>query len=489
MSAIKLKLAAVLALLVLITAIAIPSPVFADGGPIVSHDLWGYLTEGHQVAVVNILDKDAVKIDLFISILDQTEQSHEVTFFVPIGQKSSYFTAVEEDLFALDKELTNDLDRIIRNRATEKKFTLQVLFTGALLTNGSLLAPLWAPLMLTGCAATAQQPEMMLETESSQISIYGIDDNTDIDALILTTGLPASVADTLESLKGQQIAVVKLQTQPQGEPTSGDEQAEQSQSEPGLHLSWQATLIETEAGPTYTYPLGTGAAWSKPIELTRVYIVAPVGLDFDVAYPRLGADHSGYDITVGANINQFVNIPSYAVDEARDADYGRVWRISYTQSNATEDIVITVKEQSGFGKFSASLEDAGLSISYPFALIVATVIWVLAWRYLMPRFLGAGAVKLHWYSALIYPAINLAFIIFPGVILWLANFMGLIVPALLAQFIIGGVVSIGFFYLIHGKRLGVSPGKAIGAFILASLSSSAAYLGLAALFAFIVNVI
>ncbi len=489
MSARKFRFFAIAALFIVMLAIAIPAPAFADGGPIVSHDLWADLKEGHQLAVVTILDKDTVKVDLFISILDTTEQSHEVVFFVPIGQKSSYFTAVEEDLFTLNNVLTRDLDNIIRNRANEKKFTLQVLFTGSLLTNGSILAPLWIPMMLTGCGATQQQPEMTLETESSQISIYGIDDNTDLDALILTTGLPASVADTLASLKGQQIAIVKLHTQPQNEETFGSEPTEQTQSEPGLHLSWQASLIETEAGPTYTYPLGTGAAWSKPIEITRVYIVAPAGMDFDVVYPKLGDDHSGYEIIEGAYINQFVNIPSYAVNEARDDYYGRVWRVSYTQSNSTEDIVITVKEQSGFDKFFANVQGSGLSLSFPFALIFATVIWVLAWLYLMPRFLGAGAVRLHWYTALIYPAINLAFIIFPGVILWLINLTGATVPALIAQFVIGGTVSIGFFYLIHGRRLGVSESKAIRAFVFTSLSSSAAYLGLAAIFAFIVKAI
>jgi hypothetical protein len=491
MSAGKLKLTATLVLFIVILSIAIPVPVMADGGPIVPHDLWADLKEGHQIAVVTILNQDSARVDLFISILDKTEQSHEMVFFVPIGKKSSSFSAMEEDLFTFDKATTRNLDDTIRQRANDRKYAVQVLFSGALLTNGAWLIPFWSPVLLTGCGAAEQKPETTLQTASSQISIYGIDENTDLAALVQTTGLPASVSATLAKLQGQQIAVVKLQTKPEAKSVENPAPGQPAATEPGLHLSWNTSFVPAASGPTYTYPLGTGGAWSKPIELTRVYIVAPKGTDFNVTYPAIGSEQSGFDIIEGAHITNFIDTPSYAVDEAR-GDFGRVWRATYTQSNPTDDIVITVKAQSGFSQFLAGAEDAALPYSFPFALVIGILIWVLAWHYLMPRFLGEGSrqqARLRWPYALIYPAINIVFIIFPGSILYLLFLMGMTIPALTIQFLIGGGVTIGFFTLIHGKRLGVSRGKAIRAFIFTSLAGSAAYLVLAVVFAKIVNAI
>jgi hypothetical protein len=314
--------------------------------------LWVNLKEGQQVAVVTILNENTARVDLFISILDKTAQSHEVTFFVPIGTNTSEFYAVEENLLTFDIKATKYLDSILRESADNKKHAVQVLFSGALLTNGALLVPFWAPVLLTGCAATESKPDLTLQTESSQISIYGIDENTDLDALIQTTGLPGSVSDTLSKLKGQQIAVVKLQTHPQRGTGAG---SVPDSSELGIHLSWKTSFVPVASRPTYSYPLGTGASWSKPIELTRVYIVAPRGMDFDVKYPALGSEQSGFDLIKGARISKYYQIPSYAIDEAR-GDFGRVWRATYTQSNPTEDIVIVAKEQSAMSKFMAGAQ-------------------------------------------------------------------------------------------------------------------------------------
>ncbi len=489
MSASKLKFAAISALLVLLLAVVVPSPAVADGGPIVPHDLWAELEEGHQIGVVTIIDENTARMDLFISILDSTGESHEITFFVPIGTNTSYFNAVEEDLFTFDKSTTGGLDKIIRDGANRRQYAVQALFAGALLTNGAILIPFWTPVLLTGCASATPQPESVVTTESSEISIYGIDDNTDINALIQTTGLPASVADTLATLKGQQVAIVKLQTKAAiAEPEESDSYWEPEPTEPGLHLSWSTELISSGAGKTVTYPLGTGAAWSKPIELTRVYISSPEGLDFDVQYPALGTDQSGFDIIEGSKIQEFIAIPSYAVDEARGA-FGHVWRATYTQSNPTDNVVVTVKTQSAFSKFLAGLEDGALGYSIVFAIIIGILIWVFAWRFLIPVFLGNKAEYAipAWYEGLIYPGINLVFIVFPGSVLYLVFLLGAPAPALAIQFLLGAGISIGIFMLIHSKRLGASRGKALRAFLLTSLCGSAAYLVLAVGFGYLVN--
>jgi hypothetical protein len=54
--------------------------------------------------------------------------------------------------------------------------------------------------------------------------------------------------------------------------------------------------------------------------------------------------------------------------------------------------------------------------------------------------------------------------------------------------VLGGLI-IGIFALIHGGRLGVSRGRAIGAFVLTSLCSNAVYLLLASGFAWFLGAI
>jgi hypothetical protein len=484
----KLKAAAGLILLLVIMSIALPIPAGADGGPVVPYDLWENLREGQQVAVVTILNQSTAKVDLFISILDKTNQSHEVVFFVPVGTSISDFYVVEQEMTKFDQQVSGGLDDIIRQTAEDRQHAVQVLFSGALLTNGALLIPLWAPVLLTGCAAAEPQPEATFETESSQISIFGIDENTDLDALIKTTGLPGSVADTLSKLKDQQIAVVKLQTHPQSTVSAPSARIS---SELGIHLSWHTAFVSINSRPTYTYPLGTGGSWSKPIELTRVYIHAPKGMDFDVEYPAIGSDQSGIDLVKGSRINSYFQTPSYAVDEAR-GKYGHTWRATYTQSNPTEDIIIVAKPQSAFSQFQQSVQESAIFLSFFFALVIGLLVWLLAWHYLMPRFLGdysAQQARLRWYFALIYPGINAVFIIFPGSILYLIFLVGLPVPSLIVTFFILGGVTIGMFALVHAGHLGVSRSKAMLAFIWTSLAGSGAYLVLALILALIIGII
>jgi hypothetical protein len=484
----KQKITTALVLLVIVSTLFIPLPAYADGGPVVYHDLWENLKEGQQIAVVTLLNDDRAKVDLFISILDKTGQSHEITFFVPIGVNTKDFYAVEEKMADFDNQLTDGLDEILRDSADRKKWAVYILFSGALLTNGAMITPLWAPVLMTGCAAAEQKAEATYETESSEISIYGIDDDTNIDALIATTGLPGSVTDTLTKLKGQQIAVVKLHTQPQ---SSVIVYTRGGYSEPGLHLSWNTGFVQTDSKPTYSYPLGTGGSWSKPIEMTRVYVVAPQGVDFDVEYPALGSDRSGFDWVDGARINEYTQIPSYAVDEAL-GNFGRVWRATYTQSNPTQDIKIIAKAQSGMSKFRAGVQDSAQWLSFLFAIIIGMLMWMLAWHYLMPRFAGdlsRQQSRLRWYFALIYPALNIMLIVFPGSILFLLFILGLSIPSLLVLFVIQGGAVIGLYALVHSGHLGVSRSKAILAFIWTSLIGSGAYLILAVLFAFLIDCI
>jgi len=246
----------------------------------VDPNLFAKLKEGQQVAVIQFHDTNTASVDLFISILDQTGESHEIVFFVPLGVKADGFAVREQDSLAFNEQYTRRLDMPLFQAYRRDQEFMQYLFAGALLTNGVWLTPLWLPLLFTGCAGVPP-PISTFKTDSSEVSIFGLEESTDLEALISTTGLDPSVTETLSRLRGQQIAVVNLRTQPQQTATGSTTEGAPT-GEPGLHLSWQTTLATSESGATYAYPLGTGAAWAHPIEMTRVYLLVPEDLDFTV---------------------------------------------------------------------------------------------------------------------------------------------------------------------------------------------------------------
>jgi hypothetical protein len=128
--------------------------------------------------------------------------------------------------------------------------------------------------------------------------------------------------------------------------------------------------------------LGTGGAWAKPIELTRVYVVAPLGVDFGVIYPRLGRRH------LESHTMNNVDTPGYAVDETVD-ELGRIWRVTYVQSNATEDIVITrTKGWLQVNRFRPIVREWIANWTWLIGLLAALTIWTATRHCVASRQLG-----------------------------------------------------------------------------------------------------
>ncbi len=290
------------------------------------------IDEGQQIAVVHLQQDGTAQVDLFVSMADRSGQSHEVTFFLPLGVQASDFGVEEETSLVFDKALTEEIEAQLKvGMRAETLYWAGVqasLLLGSLVTNGAWLVAL--PLLLSSCGREGPAPIATFETPSSQVAIYDMNTETDLQALIKTTGLDPNVKETLVALEGQQIAIVKLQTQPVSTEGESESSPWHPTGQPGIHLGWRSTLVSHSAGATYTYPLGTGKAWASPIELTRVYVVSPPELDFRVEYPQIGADLSGMWETRYRGLAQQARWkiddaedPAFAVDEAY-GDFGHI---------------------------------------------------------------------------------------------------------------------------------------------------------------------
>jgi hypothetical protein len=482
----------------------LPAPVIADGGPFLSDpDVWALLEESQQTAVVTLNGNNTVDVDLFASLLDSSGQSHEVMFFVPLGTDPSDFRVVEKTSRDFDEELTAALDEALREEAETKAEACLSFLVATAVINGGWLAGVCLPLLLSGCTGLA--PEETYETESSRVEIYGLDEDTDLDALINTTGLDPSVRETLSRLRGQRIAVVRLQTQPPVAPSDGE--SDWPTGQPGIHLAWTTPMVAQSGGAVYSYPLGTGSAWSRPIGLVRVYVVAPPGADFTIQYPTSGTDYSGYlgfartpfslFNSLRPRITSHYDAPAYAVDET-GGDFGHIWRATYTQSNFAEDIVISSGSPGGFmTTVRQSILGWGIIPPLLLGLLIAVLLWVTAWRYCMPRMLGTEYrwrdSKL-WHDSLVYVGINTAVVlagaaIAGGVALlgYSIGFLigtpgfaaGLIVAMLVILAALFGVPSILVFTRRDGRKLGISGGRAAAAYVVVALVANFAYLAFA----------
>lgn len=476
-------------LLAIIVFLLIPaSRAKADGGPVVDPLLFNKLKEGQQIAVIKLLDKNTISVDLFVSILDQTGTSHDITFFVPLGAKAERFSVHEEGSTTFNEAITAKLDATIFKGYENDKNSVQMLFAGALLTNGIWFIPCWAPLLLSGCAA-GSSPLYTYKTDSSEVSIYDINESTDINNLINTTGLDPSVKNTLLRVKGQQIAVVKLKTNPATD-NSGATGDVSSTGEPGLHLSWTTKLVTSGNEKVYAYPLGTGTAWAYPIEMTRIYIISPTDVGITVNYPRLGSNSSGYKLKSGSLYIPRIadaKTAAYAIENVYTEDrymiYGNrpdlihIQRITYINSNAKDDIILSVKNGGPgfFQSVSASLSKGGMLSALVAGILVAIIFWILAWYFLAPRVIGGSKGKKFWLMSLTYIGWNFLLFI-PGAFFYFIFSMGGRGPALMLLILVFGLASILIFTLRHLKKMKVSTKRAIATFALVTFVGNGAYL-------------
>ncbi len=506
-------------LIVCLIGLTLPAPARADGFIVPSDpEVWAYLQESQQIAVIGLDESQRAQIDLFISMQDRSGQSHTVTFFLPLGYQSADFSAVEMSSLEFDQAFTASLDNILENEQRRqnryKTAVLLPLLAGGLLVNGAWSWPAWLAIFTSSCAGVSAPPSPLttLKTESSQVSIYGLDQTSDVAALISATGLDPRVQATLEGLRGQQVAVVELQTKPL--PASGQESSGESNGQLGLHLGWSSQLVEQDGEMVYTYPLDTGRAWAYPIPLTRIYIQAPSGIDFRANFPTLGKELPGG--TVFGTVRQLISQvsqgePAYAVENSV-TELGRVGRITYLYSNASQDLQVTRLSEPSAGT-TAQLRRLKFQqwiswFTWPLSLVLAGLIWTICWRLVMGWILQKDYKdkKEKWWKealgwAFLYPGVIVlaivAVLVVGLILVWLFDLLPRLQDVLLP---ITAIILLGITFIVaaaginillfsrrQARQSGVSRWRAAGAYALVVLLSNLVYLPLAVGYAALVG--
>jgi len=89
--------------------------VFADGCFIPSDSSVYYdLVEDHQIVVVDVVDEETINGDLFISLRDESNQSHDIVFLLPFYEKPNFFNLEEKNYSVFCQDKTDSLDDFIK---------------------------------------------------------------------------------------------------------------------------------------------------------------------------------------------------------------------------------------------------------------------------------------------------------------------------------------------------------------------------------------
>jgi hypothetical protein len=390
------------ALLVGLLVLALtPIPTRADGFPITDDPAdWYYLVEDQQIAVVTLKSPQEADVDMFISITDAGDKPHTVTFVLPFPMEPQGFNAEEVRQREFDAQVTDPLDRFIdevQRFDDEVRGRLVIDALAGDLLVGQPLYPLVSVLALGAFGSMTLDagiaPQRVVTTEHSRTEIYQVVTQADLEALIARAGLPRETTDKMWRYVGRYLAVITIQTVP----APADRQGLNAL---GLHFSFTTAFEQVGDAFQYAYPLSTGDIWSRPIPLTRVYVVAPGGVDVDVDYPAVGRAVGEEDTSQALLYGGIRDRPGDPMHSIADADDGqrRVWRITYLAANPSKDVVVTARSappnmllvaRRALARFLADWSWIGF-------LGLAALVWLALWRVVVGRLLQPGYSFLGW---------------------------------------------------------------------------------------------
>jgi hypothetical protein len=466
-------------LLVLIVLFSITQNAVADGG-FVPSDLSVYyrMAEDQQIVVIDVQNENNVNVDMFISITDNSTESHEIVFFLPFYEKPKGFEVEEKDYDEFSAQKTAYLDRFVRENSGWKDYAKDRIALAAtvgwFISGGpSFLGILYWQMGISGASSDLASPEEVMTTEHTRVEVYNVTSERDLEELLSKADVPTNVKNRIRVFGGTYLYFITLKTIP----VARADGYGRNLNSLGVHFSFQT---EPKDG-VYTYPLSTGNTWHNPIPLTRVYVRNPRDVSVKLEYPKIGTKAEGWDYHDVFWMNRYPSLdekipPRWDMDTADDPNF-RVNRITYLYSNPDEDIWIKIDGKFGFiafmEKFWVVISRFIFSIILPLLLLTLPLLfWFLYFRIFIVKLVQYPSRLGMYLNALLYFIINSVIqtslswmtLLFFFVIMIVLNSldMGLythdgilvyviiLIPAILIPMILG-VIALSFIFKLHNK--------------------------------------
>ncbi len=245
------------------------------------------LRETGQVAVLR-LEPGGVTVDMFIAI-DGIPRGETVTYVLPFWHKPEGFRLEEMEANTFRKAFMQPAftevglnNRLAYGEAEHQAVGAASLFSVGLFgpVAATVLFPVFAKAREKGRAA-GLAPYETNNTPNARAELYQVGER-DLPALLAKADLPAEQAHSLAKYRTPFFAVMRLTG-------AGDGLADRQHpvASRGVHYYFRHPMTG-ESTYRYIYPLGTGAAWPKPILLTEVYATCPVDYQLAVVEPKIG---------------------------------------------------------------------------------------------------------------------------------------------------------------------------------------------------------
>lgn len=355
-------------------------PALADGMHIPADpSLFYNVVEDQQIAVIDVKDNQRVAVDLFVSLTDKSNESHEIKFILPFNEKPLTFNVTEESSNSFSKRKTAELDSLITKYQTWRVDAKNNILKNLFLVNAAFGNPLGSLLLVQSSSSMAAMGgrshlEEIITTEHTRTEVYNVEEQGDLKAVLEKSGLPESVQATMMKFTGKYLYFITMKTIP----SAGEGRGLNNM---GVDFSFQAQMTPKEGQYEYSYPLSTGAAWGNPIRLTRVYIKAPETVQLFVEYPHL--NHNLNEMEMARMLLEGEIYPAFGMSSV-NSPTTQVKRLTYTDSNPSEDILVKVNYNPDIGTLLFVISETALmslsEFSLPIFALAVAGIWVLFFR-------------------------------------------------------------------------------------------------------------
>jgi len=346
----------------------------------------GDVSEQVQFAVVEVQAEGTVRVELCLSLGDESGEPRELYLLLPLQARPENFearrTPVErfwgQRLAPLDALFEQALVDLARHRAAlQSRARVGALAAGPVAVASFLPRRLFRRPRIARYGGLSDRALLSGRSVRTQILQADVHDALQLRELATLTELPAlpqTVKETLQGHVGKPFALVKLRTLPPGRRGARLPQARI----PGIVLAFTQELVEQDGALRYDYPLGTGRTWEEEIPLAQVYVTAPEQFDLDVIFPRRPRT---------ARLPDYEKNMAYLDESAAWVAQGRqVHMARYDRSNPAEDtrVVLQAQDESEFTVAARARERRLTAARFGFPLLGA-LLWAAAFTLLVRR--------------------------------------------------------------------------------------------------------
>lgn len=421
-----------------------------------------HISEQMQFALVEVRSDETTRVDVCLSLSDDSREQHEVYLVLPLQARPEEFEARvmpverfwQQHLAPLDALFEDALVYLVRHRAAiQSRARLGAFAAGPVAVAAFLPQRLFQRPRVRRYGGLSDGTVLSgrgVRVQVLQADVHGSLKPDELAELTQLPAVPAAAKEAIEQYAGKPFALVKLRTLPPRRRRAARPQAKM----PGIVLTFTQKMVEREGALCYDYPLATGRAWDEEIPFTQVYVTAPEQFDLDVTFPRRPRT---------AGLRDYERNMAYLDESAAWVAQGRqVHMARYDRANPAEDIrvVLNAHSESEFA-VAARARERRLTVARVGFALLGAVMWTAAFTLLVRR--DRHARSLGFWRGLGKS--------------WLFSWLLLMGPVLLVYSLSWGLDRTSLFRLLAGTDL--SPRRVVSlAFLFVSLLLIAAGMSL-----------